>query len=445
MKNKFNVFLVFMSVIMLGSCDKDRPEPSWNVDVLAPLLVDTIRITDVISDTLINTNPDYSVSFVFNKKLYEVNVDSLVKLPDTLFNFSFSLEYLPNPVTLQPGDTIIEEVFDWPLDFESFGIDGVKMDEGWIRSGNVIFEVFNQSETDLLASFGINSAVRNETDTFLVSEKVPDGGLIGETYDFSGYRLDLTGMDGDEFNLLNYYLALIVHPDEPSAISLNPTDSFSVNVYFEDVILDYGHGYFGRETYHFGPETYPFTFFDDLDLQGFGIEAADVNLVIGNTYGMESNLVIQEVTAINNTTGENVSLEGSLMNEELFVEKATEASPGSGIVDPFIAIFDFSDSNFPELISIMPDELTYSLTVETNVLEDSTDLSNFFYYEKPIGVYAEVDISQGVNIEDMFVENRVAWYGGNVELDKVQKGTLKLNFTNGFPFNFDVKMFLEDE
>ena len=88
MKNKHRMAFLLLFLLLLGSCDKDRPEPSWNVDVLAPLLVDTIRITDVISDTLITTNPDYSVSFVFNKKLYEVNIDSLVKLPDTLFNFS---------------------------------------------------------------------------------------------------------------------------------------------------------------------------------------------------------------------------------------------------------------------------------------------------------------------------------------------------------------------
>ena len=185
MKKRSRFLIILAALLLVFACRKERPEPSWDVELLTPLLNDTIFITDVISDTLIGIKPDYAVSMVFEDKLYEVNVDSLVKLPDTLFNFSFSLEYLPFPITLQPGDTIIKEVFDWPLDFESFGIYGVKIEEALIRSGDVIFEVYNQSLTDLKSDFGINSAVRNETDTFYASEKVPDGGRESKTYDFS--------------------------------------------------------------------------------------------------------------------------------------------------------------------------------------------------------------------------------------------------------------------
>jgi len=444
MKGGLKVLSIIFILLTIASCNKERPKPSWDVDLLSPLLLDTIRITDVISDTLITTNPDYSVSFVFDEKLYEVNVDSLVKLPDTLFNFSFGLKYLPNPISLNPGDTIIKEVFDWPLDFESFDLSGVKMEEAWIRSGNVIFEVYNQSQSDLLSDFGINSAIRNETDTFYVSEKVPAGEQIAKSFDFSGYHLNLKGMETDTFNLLNYYLALIVHPDEPGPVTLTPADSFSVNVYFDNIILDYGRGYMGRNIHQIGPEQYPFTFFDELNLQGFSIDEAKVNLVVENTYGIESYLQIKNITATNNTTGESATLQGNLVNTDLFVDRATEEQPGSGIVNPFFANFDFSNSNFPALFSILPDQLSYTLSVETNVLEDSTHYNNFFYYDQPIKLYAQVDINQGVNIKDMFVESTEDWNGSNVKLDKVQSGKLVLQYTNGFPFSFNINMFLED-
>ena len=78
------IFFSF-ALLLFAGCKKDRPSPSWDVDLLSPLMIDTVFITDVLSDTLITVNPDHSVSFVFDEKLYEVNIDSLVKLPDTLF------------------------------------------------------------------------------------------------------------------------------------------------------------------------------------------------------------------------------------------------------------------------------------------------------------------------------------------------------------------------
>lgn len=79
MRNISKYFLVFILIavnLFLG-CKKDRPSPSWDLELLAPLLIDTVWITDVISDTLITINPDHSVSFVFDEKLYEVNIDSM--------------------------------------------------------------------------------------------------------------------------------------------------------------------------------------------------------------------------------------------------------------------------------------------------------------------------------------------------------------------------------
>ncbi len=79
------LFFLGILLVFLGSCNKDRPKPSWDVDMLLPLFNDTITITDFISDTLLAENPDSSLTFVFNQKLYEVNGDSVVTIPDTVF------------------------------------------------------------------------------------------------------------------------------------------------------------------------------------------------------------------------------------------------------------------------------------------------------------------------------------------------------------------------
>jgi len=438
-------FLIALIFIGFAGCQKDRPKPSWNVDLLAPLFSDTVGITDVLNDSLITVNPDHSVSFVFDEKLYDLVVDSLVRLPDTLFNWLFSLSALPNPITLQPGDTIFEEVFDWPLDFSSFYLNGVELEKVLSRSGNIKFEVLNQSETSLLSVFGINSAIKNETDTFQISEKIPAYTFADKTYDVSGYDLNLQGSEGDEYNVLNYYLAMIVHPDEPTSIQINPEDTFAINIHFTDIVIDYAKGYFGQNTFGFGPESYDVDFFSDLNASGFSVQDATINLRIENNYGVEGFYKIEELLAKNSSTGQSVPLEGVMVDSNLFIDRAVQEGDGLHIIYPNIQTYDFSNSNFSDMISIMPDQVSYIIEVQMNVFGDSTNHDNFFYYDAPIEVHMEAEVSQGVMIEDMFVENTMEWNGDGVSFDNVGEGQIMILFRNGFPFSYDINMYLEDE
>ncbi len=436
--SKYFLVTFSIAILFLMGCKKDRPSPSWDVDLLAPLLLDTVRITDVISDTLITINPDHSVSFVFDEKLYEVNIDSMVKLPDTIFYWAFKI---PDEFTIPPYGTIIEN-FDWPLDFESVGFEGVKMEDIYIKSGFLKFEVLNELEKDIYCEFGINSAIINETDTFFTSATVPQAQTITQMHDFSGYRLDLTGEDGTEFNMLNYYIGLY-NDDEPLLIL--PTDSFVVNISFEDIVIDYAKGYFGQNTFGFGPEVHDFALFENLEISGFSMKDAAINLRIENYYGIEGFFKVLELIAINSSTGENEFLQSEMIDSNLYIDAATQVGNGLGIVEPEIGIFDFSNSNFNDLISILPDQVSYTLDVETNVSGDTNNLDNFFYYDEPIRVYMEAEVNQGVMIEDMFVDNTTDWNGEGLSFDKVSNGFLDIVFQNGFPFSFDANMYLEDE
>ena len=433
----FRFILLWLAGIVFISCQKNRPEPSWDVGILAPLMIDTVFITDVISDTLIHINPDHSVSFVFEEKLYDVNVDSLVKLPDTIFDWSFKV---PVDITIPPEGSIVEN-FDWPLDFASIGLGDVKMESALIRSGKLRFEVINALPKAILTEFGINSAVKNETDTFLVSRLVPTGQVAIEEFDISGYRLNMVGLEDSAYNTLNYYIGLY---NDSDPLLITPVDSFVVNIRFVDIVVDYAKGYFGQNMFGFGPEEYPFDLFNNLDVAGFSIEEAEVLLDIENNYGVEADFILKELKAINSQTGESATLLGELVDSSLFVDRATESNPGSGNISPTLTTYDFSNSNFGDLFSILPDKVSYTLEFNTNVYGDSTNFDNFLYYDYPISVYMRADVNKGVMIDDMFVQNQVDWNGEGLDLKNVSEGFLTLVFTNGFPFNFDINMYLKD-
>ncbi len=442
----FRLLILYIVILWLSGCSKERPHPSWDLDLLAPLMSDTVMITDILIDTLITENPDHTISFVFDELLYKINVDSLVRLPDTLFHFEQEMSWMPFPsIPLPPGEPIIEAVFDWPLDYETFGFEGIALENAFIRSGTIVFEVYNSSSGTILSEFAINSAVKNETDTFFVSAIVPAGVLASQSYDFSGYRLNLTGSNDDTVNMVNYTLGLFADPTIPDTLILVQADSFAVNIYFEDIVVDYAKGNFGRNTYFFGPETYPVDFFGDLNILGFSVKDAEVFLKIENNYGVDGNFIIKDFSAFNNQSGEVAMLEGELIDSSLYIEAATQTGDGLQIIEPSNNYFDFSNSNFNELLQIMPDEISYTLEVTSNPSADSSSRDHFFYYDAPIRVFVEAEVNQGVMIQELFVENTMKWNGHGIDLSKVLDGRLEVVLNNGFPFSFNINLYLEDD
>jgi hypothetical protein len=133
------------------------------------------------------------------------------------------------------------------------------------------------------------------------------------------------------------------------------------------------------------------------------------------------------------------------MDTNLYIAAATQTGEGLQIIEPNNTYFDFSNSNFNELLQIMPDQVSYTLEMISNPSGDSTSRDHFFYYEEPICVFVEVDVSQGVMIQDLFVENTKAWNGEGVDISNVSKGKLIVVLDNGFPFTFDINLYLEDE
>lgn len=91
----FIVYIVLLSAVF-SSCNRGpESRPSWDVNILAPLLNTSLSIDDLISDSLLLENSDHSVSLVFSNSLYKFSLaDQAIKIPDTTIKAGFSLENL---------------------------------------------------------------------------------------------------------------------------------------------------------------------------------------------------------------------------------------------------------------------------------------------------------------------------------------------------------------
>ncbi|MCD4735320.1 MAG: hypothetical protein K8R53_04715 [Bacteroidales bacterium] len=431
-------FLILMTLGLIFSCQKERPHPSWDVEMLIPLVSDTVTVSDLINDTLYIENPDHSLSFIFDQHLYDISVDTLVMLPDTIFYWNFNI---PLPVTLDPGQVVFDFNYDHPLEVDY----GVKFEWAHMHSGDIEIEVVNQAPGAIVVEYGINSALDLNNEPFFISGIVQPDEAKSERYDFSGYKVDFRGENYDTVNTMYSYIGISISPDEPAPVQVTPEDTFLIKVTFEDIVLEYAKGYFGHNTFSFGPETKEFNLFEDFEIGSFSIEDAKINLIIENYYGVDGLFRITDFIARNGNTGTSVPLQGDMLDSALFIERATQIGNGQHVILPTSNSFDFSNTNFIDMMEIMPDEFEYAVEVETNIFLDSISKNDFFYLDEPIRVSAEMIIDQGIRVEDLLLEKVIEWTNRDIDFDNIKKGQLAFVVRNGFPFSLNINLFLENK
>lgn len=90
--------ILFLFVILLISCKKDKIKPSWDSNMLFPLAFSTISINDILADSIKHINSDSSISLIYQSDLAYITLDTIAKIPDSSFEYNLSL----NKFTLNP-------------------------------------------------------------------------------------------------------------------------------------------------------------------------------------------------------------------------------------------------------------------------------------------------------------------------------------------------------
>ena len=85
-------------MLLFQSCKYDLGNASWDTDLVAPLATGRLRLRNIIPDSLLNTNADGSLRFIYERDLVGLPLDSLLRLPDTPIVKSLSVPFDYSPV-----------------------------------------------------------------------------------------------------------------------------------------------------------------------------------------------------------------------------------------------------------------------------------------------------------------------------------------------------------
>ncbi|MBI4945981.1 MAG: hypothetical protein HY840_06230 [Bacteroidetes bacterium] len=408
--------------------------PSWDTDVLAPLVKTTFTINNIIPDSLLHKNPDNSLNIVYNTNLYSF---STLTVPDTTID---TVYFYPFQLIVDSCDLII------PLltNEDHFNVRTVQLTTVTIHSGKMQLAVENKTRKILDIHYRIPSATLSGN-PFDVIVSVPaktgnNSGVLSTTFDLSGYRFDLTGKNGTKVNTLVTSISAKVNCSDFSKDTVFPfADNIKVSNSFIDMVPQYAKGYFGNTITNITDST-DFSLFRHIIGGTINLEDVNIGLNIENTIGADARMTIDDLSSVNSRTGSKVSLLNSVIGSPINITRSVD---NNGIVSPSSYNVSLAplNSNIKQFIENFPDKLSYKLQYEFNPLGNVSGNNDFIYYDKLLKTSLNMTIPLSLVANNLVMADTVG-FTMNANTTNVNSGNLYLYFENGFPFNAQAQLYL---
>lgn len=446
MKKTSFLFIVFILII---SCRKKPEWPAWDVNVLFPVAGTTLRITDLVKDTILRTNADQSLSLVYSGEVYTLDLDSMFKIPDTTISQFFLYPF--SGFTVPPGYTITDQVQQTKYD-----LDEVELTKAVIRSGSIDIQLISFFQGRTLLTYELPMATLNGvplsvTDT-LPAATPADPSVITRSYDVTGYEFDLRGLNGNSFNtIVSSFKAVAI-----DTTYITPNDTVKIANSLVNIIPEFAKGYFGQTIVQVDPENQAVKKLHNIISGTFDLKYFDLTMKINNGIGADIRFLLQQVTSSNISSGQNASLTGSVIGSSININRAalnTSVNDPPVTYSEYVIAMDNSNSNADELIEIFPDSISSAAEIRLNPMGNISNSNDFIYYGNGINITLDAEIPLHFAANDLVLSDTVAINfqptqknGEEEDLSrKIKGGSLILDVYNGYPLRAKPQLYLMDE
>lgn len=434
------VFLCFL-LAFLNSCRKEPKNPSWDIDVLAPLVKSSLTISDIIPDSLLQKNPDNSLVLVYNTSLNSFSADSLFKIRDTTLTNKY---VAPIQATIGPGGTIVSQT----QNINSVS-GGVQLTDVTIRSGHMLFsikssikEITHLTYTLPKVTDPISGAMFNKT--FIIPKgTTASPGVFTGTFDLSGYKIDLTGSTGTGVNTMQISYIATVDPSAPVPVNIDVGDSVVISNSFIDIVPDYAKGYFGQ-TLTNEVDTSDVSLFNHIISGTIDLEDIDIGFGIENGIGADARFTINSLNSINTRTGNIVPLsQHPIIGSPINLNRAIDNN-GNVTVSTYSVSFNPVNSNIKDFFENLPGKMSYNMDFEINPLGNVSGSNDFIYYDNLLKTNFNMTIPLSVIANDLTLADTMD-FKMDASTDNVNHGSLYLYADNGFPFTAQAQLYMMDD
>jgi hypothetical protein len=435
-------FACFVTILFVVSCRRD--DPSWDLDLTAPVAYGSLTIDDLLADSLTSVGSDGAVRITYHTAVPGINADTLFNIPDTtLVNSYFS----PFPATLNNQSSIISNAAAQT----TYDLGSAQLVYGILEHGRALIHIRNDVQYRMVVTYILQSATLNSVPAS-ISYVVPAAtsptqpGIFDTQLDLSNYEIDFTGLNGDRINTIVTVSSVTTDPTETGTVNVTPADSVSMEVTFSDMRPSYVRGYFGSELIQIGPEESYMSFFSKVQSGQLGLDSIYMTFTLENYAGLDARFTVNNLWSRSQRTGQTVYLTHPIIGSPVNINRATYSySYPPSIPQIYTWQFNNANSNIVNMFEIMPDFLGYDFSLYTNPLGNVSGNNDFLYTRFGINAFLDVDIPVNFFSDQLVLVDTMETGFNITNAANIQTADLTLYTGNGFPFSANVQLFLLDE
>lgn len=432
---KINQGIIILGIVLLTfGCKRSDESLSWNSDYTLPLVHGSLGVKDLIPDSLISLDVDSSIILTYEGKLLNLDLDEILKLPDTTILDTFQAPF-PSPVNFSPG-----QVFLNVPEEQALQLSGIELSYAHIKNGLVAYELESSVQGIVTYTYEIPSATDWMGNIFSKSITVPaapSGGTssVSGTFKLDDYRLDMTGQNGVSYNKVLTNINCKISTSNNADVSVSSTDIIQVSNSFQELTIAQAEGYFGQHQISTGLEYVSFDGFNKWISGTLDIGDLEVDLIIKNGVGVDLFLQLNELIA--EGSDKTVSLIHNTLGQLISLARPTRYN--DSIVPTVHAIhLSESNSNVNEFLEALPKAIGYDLEAEINPLGNVSGYHDFYDVNAPVGVFISASMPLSLLAEDLTLEDTLAV--GLEGVSGLNQLTLYVEVENGFPLDADIEI-----
>lgn len=427
--------LIFL--LALTACKKEKT--SWGSDWVAPLVSDTLSLTELENDStlVINSFANYEVDLT--RTIIDLGLQDIIEIPDTTIAQDYVIS--GGSVTIPPGYTIVNQIEEHELNVQDVQLKRIRVSEGVIR-----VKVFNPLPT--AASFVVQlPGVEKDGVQFSQNYAAPaangnDPGIVTANLDISGYWIDLTGEFGNSYNQLQSKLIVTSSPSGPS-VTLSSSDIIKVEAKFEGIKMNYARGYFGNKIISDTVST-TIDLMNAIESGSVDLPGTDLRFEIENGMKLSAKATLTTVYNTNNS-GNVIALSTPQIGNPIYMEAATGSWQTLTPKYENIEITS-SNSNLENYLENLGKTHTFGYKLELNPWGNVSGGWDEIFPNSRLKVRLHAELPMTLGLDDLTLRDTFDIdLTQDQESSHIESGDLVLNATNAFPMKGQVTLYLMTE
>lgn len=430
------VFSIACLLLVFSSCRKEKT--SWDSNWAAPIAHGHLTLSDLIDPKYQATNGDNYLSIVFQESVYSFTVDTLIDLPDTTIQKKLAVN-VPN-LTVSPGFTY-GDVYD-----QAYVLDQIQLKEVIVSQGTVQMSIRSPWPGKTIVT--INFPKIFDAGIPFIREFLLDAGSVSNpavgsaSINMAGFRMDLTGVNGNLYNLISGDIN-VASNETVNSFDITNQDSIEYDLTFKDMLPYYAKGYFG--SYQLSDTTGIGLPFMNNVLGGMiDIDSIDLNIIIKNGFNLIAESKITLIEGINSKTNTNVPLSFPMLNNNININPAS-----GGLYDYVPSEYPISinntNSNVTDFIENLSDSILLGYELFINPFGNVTGGSDELFPGSTMDIFLDAEFPLSIGANDLAITDTFAISYTASENFSPKDSEIILDYENGFPIGAEASFYLLDE